>query len=156
MLNVANRGTFDHRLQAAVIEVPCRIDASGPHALPVGRLDLPAQGLVTCQKAAERATIEAASTRSRALAVKALALHPLVGSVSVARRILDRQLAGVPELTRLVRARLTPILSPPVPPPLHCHECERGGDQRGPCQNRDGDRPPERRCVVFRRSTGVP
>ncbi|MGH3507201.1 MAG: 6-phospho-beta-glucosidase [Nocardioidaceae bacterium] len=102
VLNVANRGTFDFLDEEAVIEVPCRIDASGPHALPVGRLDLAAQGLVTCQKAAERATIEAASTGSRALAVKALALHPLVGSVSVARRILERQLAGVPELTRLL------------------------------------------------------
>ena len=102
VLNVANRGTFDFLDDQAVIEVPCRIDSAGPVAVPVGELDLAAQGLVTSQKAAERATIEAATTGSRALAVKALALHPLVGSVTVARRIVERQLAGVPELARVL------------------------------------------------------
>jgi 6-phospho-beta-glucosidase len=102
VLNVANRGTFDFLDDQAVIEVPCRIDSAGPVAVPVSELDLAAQGLVTSQKAAERATIEAARTGSRALAVKALALHPLVGSVTVARRIVARQLAGVPELARVL------------------------------------------------------
>ncbi len=102
VLNVANRGTFDFLDDEAVIEVPCRIDASGPAALPVGPLDLAAQGLVTSQKAAEQATIEAATLGSHALAVKALAVHPLVGSVPVARRILDRELAALPELSRVL------------------------------------------------------
>jgi 6-phospho-beta-glucosidase len=102
VLNVANRGTFDFLDDEAVIEVPCRIDGSGPRALPVGPLDLAAQGLVASQKAAERATIDAATSGSTALAVKALAVHPLVGSVSVARRILDRQLTAVPELAQVL------------------------------------------------------
>ncbi len=105
VLNVANRGTLDFLDDDAVVEVPCHLDADGPRPLPVGPLDLAAAGLVTCQKATERATIAAAASGSQALAVKALTLHPLVGSVSVARRILDRQLAALPELARALPSR---------------------------------------------------
>ena len=106
VLNVANRGTLPYLDDEAVIEVPCRIDAHGTSVLPGGGgLDLAARGLVTSQKAAERATIEAANTGSRSLAVKALALQPLVGSVSVARRILERQLSTLPELSRVLTNR---------------------------------------------------
>jgi 6-phospho-beta-glucosidase len=40
-------------------------------------------------KAVERATIEAATTGSRRAALRALALHPLVDSPTVAARILE-------------------------------------------------------------------
>ena len=106
VLNVANRGTLPFLDDEAVIEVPCRIDAGGTSVLPGGGgLDLAAQGLATSQKAAERATIEAATAGSRSLAVKALALQPLVGSVSVARRILDRELSKLPELSQVLTNR---------------------------------------------------
>ena len=106
VLNVANRGTLPFLDDEAVIEVPCRIDAGGTSVLPGGGgLDLAAQGLVTSQKAAERATIEAATAGSRSLAVKALALQPLVGSVPVARRILDRELSKLPELSQVLTNR---------------------------------------------------
>ena len=103
VLNVANRGTLPFLDDEAVIEVPCRIDAAGTSVVPGGGgLDLAAQGLVASQKAAERATITAAVEGSRSLAVKALALQPLVGSVSVARRILDRELSTLPELAQVL------------------------------------------------------
>jgi 6-phospho-beta-glucosidase len=106
VLNVANRGTLPFLDDEAVIEVPCRIDAGGTSVLSGGGgLDLAAQGLVTSQKAAERATIEAATAGSRSQAVKALALQPLVGSVSVARRILDRELSKLPELSQVLTNR---------------------------------------------------
>lgn len=98
VLNVPNRGTLPFLDDEAVVEVPCRIDANGPRPLPVSPLDLHAQGLVTSMKAVERTTIEAAVTGSRALAVQALALHPLVASVPIARGILADQLATLPEL----------------------------------------------------------
>jgi 6-phospho-beta-glucosidase len=40
-------------------------------------------------KVVERATIQAAISGERAQAVKAIALHPLVDSVNVARKIVD-------------------------------------------------------------------
>ena len=49
-------------------------------------------------KAVERATIEAALTGSPALAVKALALHPLVPSVTTAREIFEEYRRRLPEL----------------------------------------------------------
>jgi 6-phospho-beta-glucosidase len=54
-------------------------------------------GLVTALKVVERATIKAAISGERAHAVKALALHPLVDSVSIARKIVDAHplLSGV-------------------------------------------------------------
>jgi 6-phospho-beta-glucosidase len=49
-------------------------------------------------KAVERLAIAAAETGSRRLAHEALALHPLVESVSTASAILDGYLAGHPAL----------------------------------------------------------
>ncbi|MPZ96523.1 MAG: 6-phospho-beta-glucosidase [Propionibacteriales bacterium] len=102
VLNVPNRGTLPFLDDDAVIEVPCRIDGSGPVPMAVGALDLHAQGLVTSVKAVERTTIAAAHHGSRELAVKALSLHPLVGSVPVARAILADQLAALPELAQVL------------------------------------------------------
>jgi 6-phospho-beta-glucosidase len=98
VLNVPNRGRLPFLDDDAVVEAPCRVDGSGPRPLPGAALDLHAQGLVAGMKAVERATIEAAVSGSRAVAVRALALHPLVGSVPVARAILADQLAALPEL----------------------------------------------------------
>jgi 6-phospho-beta-glucosidase len=49
-------------------------------------------------KDVERTTIEAALTGSRALAIRALALHPLVPSVNVAAAIFDGYRARLPVL----------------------------------------------------------
>ena len=54
-------------------------------------------------KAVDRATIDAALQGSRRLALRALALHPLVPSVESARRVLARYLEEQPTL----RGRLT-------------------------------------------------
>ena len=54
--------------------------------------------LVEPMKDVERTTIDAALTGSRSLAVKALALHPLVPSVTVAREIFDGYRARLPAL----------------------------------------------------------
>jgi 6-phospho-beta-glucosidase len=98
VLNVPNRGTL-HGLDAdAVVEVPCAVDAGGWRPHPAAPLDPHAFGLVSTMKAVERTTVEAALSGSYPTATKALALHPLVGSVTVARGILDAQLATLPEL----------------------------------------------------------
>jgi 6-phospho-beta-glucosidase len=57
-----------------------------------------ARGLVQTVKAVERLAIGAAETGSRRLAHQALALHPLVESVSTASAILDDYLAEHPVL----------------------------------------------------------
>ncbi|BCB75913.1 6-phospho-beta-glucosidase [Phytohabitans flavus] len=101
ILNVRNRGTLGILDGDAVVEVPCAVDAAGAHPLPVDPLPEHAAGLVCGVKAVERATIEAADTGSRAAALQAIALHPLVDSVTVARRLLDAYIRHHPQLAYL-------------------------------------------------------
>ena len=101
ILNVRNRGTLAALDAEAVIEVPCLVDATGAHPVAVAPLPLHAVGLVTAVKAVEREVLAAAASGSRADAVKAFALHPLVDSVAVARRLVDGYAAAHPGLAHL-------------------------------------------------------
>ncbi|AZM93419.1 6-phospho-beta-glucosidase [Streptomyces sp. W1SF4] len=101
ILNVRNGTTLSVLDSEAVVEVPCLVDANGAHPVSAAPLPLHAVGLVTSVKAAERAVLAAAASGSRADAVKAFALHPLVDSVAVARRLLDGYAAEHPGLAYL-------------------------------------------------------
>ncbi|MFG2312624.1 6-phospho-beta-glucosidase [Streptomyces sp. NPDC048566] len=101
ILNVRNRGTLSALDGEAVVEVPCLVDANGAHPLAAGPLPGHATGLVCAVKAVEREVLSAAASGSRATAVKAFALHPLVDSVSVARALLDGYRAVHPGLAYL-------------------------------------------------------
>ncbi|GGW79049.1 6-phospho-beta-glucosidase [Streptomyces lucensis JCM 4490] len=89
ILNVRNRSTLSVLDADAVVEVPCLVDASGAHPLAADPLPGHAAGLVCSVKAVEREVLAAAESGSRATAVKAFALHPLVDSVTVARRLVE-------------------------------------------------------------------
>ncbi|MFB6713357.1 MULTISPECIES: 6-phospho-beta-glucosidase [unclassified Streptomyces] len=104
ILNVRNRTTLSVLDADAVIEVPCLVDANGARPVAVDPLPYHAVGLVTAVKAVERAVLDAAESGSRATAVKAFALHPLVDSVTVAGRLLDGYLKVHPGLAYLNRA----------------------------------------------------
>ncbi|MEU7381708.1 MULTISPECIES: 6-phospho-beta-glucosidase [unclassified Streptomyces] len=101
ILNVRNRGTLSVLDAEAVVEVPCLVDANGAHPVSVDPLPGHATGLVCAVKAVEREVLAAAGSGSRATAVKAFALHPLIDSVDVARRLVDGYLAVHPGLAYL-------------------------------------------------------
>nr|WP_203613097.1 6-phospho-beta-glucosidase [Streptomyces rochei] len=101
ILNVRNRGTLSALDTDAVIEVPCLVDANGAHPVAVDPLPGHATGLVCAVKAVEREVLAAAGTGSRASAVRAFALHPLVDSVNVARRLVEGYTAVHPGLEYL-------------------------------------------------------
>ncbi|MFE0863418.1 6-phospho-beta-glucosidase [Streptomyces rochei] len=101
ILNVRNRGTLSALDTDAVIEVPCLVDANGAHPVAVDPLPGHATGLVCAVKAVEREVLAAADTGSRASAVRAFALHPLVDSVNVARRLVEGYTAVHPGLAYL-------------------------------------------------------
>ncbi|MFD7529941.1 6-phospho-beta-glucosidase [Streptomyces sp. NPDC059849] len=103
ILNVRNRTTLPVLDADAVIEVPCLVDANGAHPVAVDPLPYHAVGLVTAVKAVERAVLDAAASGSRATAVKAFALHPLVDSVTVAGRLVDGYIKVHPQLAYLNR-----------------------------------------------------
>jgi 6-phospho-beta-glucosidase len=96
--NTANRSSLPFLDDRAVVEVPCIVGRAGPQPVAVGAVPDHAQALVQSIKAVERATIDAALTGSTALAIKALALHPLVPSVNRAREIFAGYRARLPEL----------------------------------------------------------
>ncbi|MBP2703044.1 6-phospho-beta-glucosidase [Microbispora sp. RL4-1S] len=98
ILNVRNRGSIAALDRDAVVEVPCVVDGGGAGPKAVEPLADHALGLVTTVKAVERAVIEAAFTGSRRAALRALAVHPLVGSVTLAARLLDRYESELPQL----------------------------------------------------------
>jgi 6-phospho-beta-glucosidase len=103
ILNVANRSSLPFLDADAVVEVPCVVGRGGIVPVAIGAVPLAAQARILAVRAAERAAIDAALSRSRSRAVEALALHPLVMSVDIARRILDRHLAAQPGLAETLR-----------------------------------------------------
>lgn len=103
VLDVANRGRLPFLDDDAVVEVPCAVGPGGPRPLPVGRLPGPQADLVARVKEVERTTLEAAATGSRALALAALAAHPVVPSRAAAERILAGYLGAFPDLAERLR-----------------------------------------------------
>ncbi|MFI1966356.1 6-phospho-beta-glucosidase [Streptomyces pathocidini] len=103
ILNVRNRTALSALDADAVVEVPCLVDANGAHPVAVTPLAGHAAGLVCAVKAVEREILAAADSGSREAAVKAFALHPLVDSVGVARRLLTAYAGAHPGLAYLRR-----------------------------------------------------
>jgi 6-phospho-beta-glucosidase len=98
ILNTANRSSLPFLDERAVVEVPSVVGRAGPVPLAMGQIPAHARALVETMKDVERTTIDAALLGSRELAVKALALHPLVPSVTTARAIFDGYRARLPAL----------------------------------------------------------
>ena len=100
ILDTANRSSLPFLDERAVVEVPCAVGRAGPVPTAVGSVPGHARALMETIKDVERTTIRAALEGSAELAVRALALHPLVPSVNVARGIFEqyasrhRELAG--------------------------------------------------------------
>jgi 6-phospho-beta-glucosidase len=98
ILNTANRSSLPVLDARAVVEVPAVVGRAGPQPLAVGEVPAHAGALIALMKDVERTTIDAALTGSRALAIRALALHPLVPSVNTAQAIFDGYRERLPAL----------------------------------------------------------
>jgi 6-phospho-beta-glucosidase len=98
IVNVGNGGTLPGLPEDAVIEVPCDVDADGVRPRPVAPLEGHMLGLIQSVKAVERLTIRAAVEHSAGLAWQAMALHPLVDSVEVGRKLVDGYRRRVPAI----------------------------------------------------------
>ena len=102
ILNVRNGSAVPGLSPEAVVEVPCLVDADGPHPLATLPLAGHQLGLVQQVKAVEQLAIEAARIRSASLALKAFALHPLVDSVTTAKVLLQGYRDRHPDLGLLL------------------------------------------------------
>jgi 6-phospho-beta-glucosidase len=94
ILNVRNGGTVPVLAPDAVIETVCRVDSDGAVPLPAAPPSDHELGLMSTVKSCERAIASAALTGSAADALRAFALHPLVGSLEAARTLAAAALTG--------------------------------------------------------------
>ena len=93
ILNVRNGGTVPAMAPDAVIETVCLVDGDGAVPLPAPPPSDHELGLMSTVKSCERAIASAALTGSAADALRAFALHPLVGSLEAARTLSAAALA---------------------------------------------------------------
>jgi 6-phospho-beta-glucosidase len=105
IVDTRNDGALPDLPDDAVVEVPARVDAGGPHPLAQAPLAPELLGLVQQAKAYERLAVEAAVTGDRSVARKALLANPLVGDYRVAAPLLEALLeASRPYLPRFFPA----------------------------------------------------
>jgi 6-phospho-beta-glucosidase len=94
ILNVRNGGTVPALAPDAVIETVCRVDSHGAVPLPAAPPSDHELGLMSTVKSCEQAIASAALTGSAPDALRAYALHPLVGSLEAARTLAAAALTG--------------------------------------------------------------
>ncbi len=94
VVDVRNDGALAELSDDAVVEVPCKVDATGAHPLPQRALPPDMAGLVAHCKAYERLAVEAAITGSRDTMIRALVANPLVGQYPRAEQLADALLAA--------------------------------------------------------------
>jgi 6-phospho-beta-glucosidase len=102
ILNIRNGEALAGLPADAVVEIPCTVDRRGPRAAALPPVEGHQLGTMQQVKAVEQAVIEAATTGSADAALRAFALHPLVDSVSTARRLLAGYRAASPEVDALL------------------------------------------------------
>jgi 6-phospho-beta-glucosidase len=88
-LDVPNHGILPFLDDDDIIETPCVVDATGPHARPVATVPNHARALIACVKEYERATVTAALSGDRADLADALAINPLVHSRPLAEQLVN-------------------------------------------------------------------
>jgi 6-phospho-beta-glucosidase len=96
ILNVPNGAAVPALAPDTVIETVCLADSGGAVPLPVPPPSEHELGLMCSVKSCERAIVDAARTGSVTAALRAFALHPLVGSLGAARALATAAAAGTP------------------------------------------------------------
>lgn len=102
-VNVRNNGTLPNLPDEAVVEVSCRVDASGATPLPTAPLTPDLAGLVSHVSGYEELAVDAALRGGADRVFHALLAHPLVGQVDRARQLTDRLLAANAEFLAWAR-----------------------------------------------------
>lgn len=90
VLSVENNGSIPGLEDQDVIETTCRVSKDGIYPVRIHEVPEDCYLLIRLIKMYEKLTVEAVKTHSRETAVKALMLHPLVNSYSLAKQLVDR------------------------------------------------------------------
>jgi 6-phospho-beta-glucosidase len=107
VVDLRNNGTLEGLQDDDAVEVPARIEATGPEPLPQPPLAPELLGLVQHVAAYERLAAQAAITGDPTLVHKALLAHPLIGQWPQADELVDSLLsAGAEHLPQFHREAL--------------------------------------------------
>lgn len=106
ILNVRNKGTIKGLPDDLVVEVPTLVDANGAHPLNIDEQPNMSQiGLMQGVRQSERHAARAGIEGLESEALLAFALHPLVQSVPLARKLLTGYQRAIPELNQILTGR---------------------------------------------------
>jgi len=95
VVNVKNNGAVPFMADDDVLELKCNVNRKGAFPAALSKLDNPyIKGLMQAVKAYEKLTVRAAMNGSRADALAALMVHPLIGDYRKAKAMLDEMLAA--------------------------------------------------------------
>ena len=90
VLSVQNNGCIEGLEDQDVIEVTCHVSKNGIIPVPVGKVPEHCYLLIRLIKMYEKLTVEAIKNHSKETAVRALTLHPLVNSYSLAKILVEQ------------------------------------------------------------------
>ena len=91
-VNLLNDGLIDNLPDDIAVEVPAVVDRNGVHGIPLGKFPKAFGGLLNNQYAVHDLTAEAVLTRSKAVALQALLVDPVVHSIRAAEQTLETML----------------------------------------------------------------
>jgi len=92
VLSLPNNGSIEGLNDNDVVEVTCRIGKDGAKPIKIGKVDEMQMYLIRQVKLYERLAAEAIRTKSIETARKALMVHPLVNSYSLAKELVQEYL----------------------------------------------------------------
>lgn len=92
VVSVPNNGTLDFLQPDDVIEISCDLSRNGIKSVKPLVVPDAQKNMISCVKEYERLTVAAILNKRRDLAVRALMAHPLIGSWSLATRLVDAYL----------------------------------------------------------------
>ena len=92
-VNIPNKGLIANLPDWIVVEVPATVDKNGIHGIPVGMLPHGYAGLLINQVAVHDLTAEAILKKSKALALQALLVDPIVNQYDGLEEMLDTMIA---------------------------------------------------------------
>jgi alpha-galactosidase len=88
-VNIPNDGCIKGLPEEAVVEIPALVGPFGFRGISVGRLPKGIEAILQQRIAQQELTVEAALTGDRKIALQALALDPMVPTLSVAKKLLE-------------------------------------------------------------------
>ena len=92
VVSVPNNGAIDFLEDDDVVEITCRFENNKINPIKVPNIPKMQRNLIQSIKLYERLTVEASLEKNREKAVKALTVHPLVNSYSLAKKLVDEYL----------------------------------------------------------------